>query len=450
MAYNDAHFDVSHFENYLKNTMEDQIIKEGDTIIFGDVLGDRQSIITLRGKVRIKLGKAFYPADPIIGCNYGTLFTISADGKSLEKTHHSPSGEWNENVEVTRNNAKLLDANATNQPIQQAEILAMKQAGKHGKEIVDALTNNSATFQTKSEFAQEKYKKRKAKKYVQLACAKRPTAASICDTLFNKQPARIGYLRPDAVGILLHMANVGPGSKILVLENCGGMITGAVAERMGGYGSVCATYLEPHAKGIEIVKSFNFTSGIRGTVSRAPLVGLLKTRRDQLEKEKEQKVAEDEGTEYMLVDSSLQSPPPAAATEAAADTPSGNGEVVVEKNSKDTGSEKPPFSGCILCNPILHPKIALNALFPLLSPSASFAVWSQTLQPLADTMNELRRTGNAVSLMVQETWYRKQQVLPKRTHPTMSMNHGGGYLLSGIVTVAGTNVPLAPLPLSSG
>lgn len=51
MAYNDAHFDVSHFENYLKNTMEDQIIKEGDTIIFGDVLGDRQSIITLRGKV---------------------------------------------------------------------------------------------------------------------------------------------------------------------------------------------------------------------------------------------------------------------------------------------------------------------------------------------------------------------------------------------------------------
>jgi len=36
---------------------------------------------------RIKLGKAFYPADPIIGCNFGTLFTISADGKSLEKTH---------------------------------------------------------------------------------------------------------------------------------------------------------------------------------------------------------------------------------------------------------------------------------------------------------------------------------------------------------------------------
>jgi predicted RNA-binding protein len=30
---------------------EDQIIKEGDTVIFGDVLGDRQAIITLRGNV---------------------------------------------------------------------------------------------------------------------------------------------------------------------------------------------------------------------------------------------------------------------------------------------------------------------------------------------------------------------------------------------------------------
>jgi hypothetical protein len=31
------------------------------------------------------MGKVYYPATPIIGCNYGTLFTISADGKSIEK-----------------------------------------------------------------------------------------------------------------------------------------------------------------------------------------------------------------------------------------------------------------------------------------------------------------------------------------------------------------------------
>lgn len=38
------------------------------------------------------------------------------------------------------------------------DIAAMKEAGKSGKEIVEALTTHSATFDTKSEFAQEKYK----------------------------------------------------------------------------------------------------------------------------------------------------------------------------------------------------------------------------------------------------------------------------------------------------
>jgi tRNA (adenine58-N1)-methyltransferase non-catalytic subunit len=330
--------------------------------------------------------------------------------------------------------------------LQQDEILAMKEAGKGGKEIIDALTNNSATFQTKSEFSQEKYKKRKAKKYVQLACAKRPTTASICETLFNKQPSRIGYLRPDALGILLHMANVGPGSKILVLENCGGMITGAVAERMGGHGTVCATYLEPHPKGIEIVKNYNFTKAIMGTVTRAPLIGLLKMRKEQLERKGMvvEVSKKHKGTEVMPVD--------IIPSEADTTTAVNNVEEVLANNNHDNissninGSGSPPFSGCILCNTILHPKTALQALLPLLAPSASFAVWSQTLQPLADTMSELRSTGTAVNLMVQETWYRKQQVLPKRTHPTMSMNHGGGYLLSGIVTVAGTKLPLAFLP----
>jgi tRNA (adenine-N(1)-)-methyltransferase non-catalytic subunit len=34
----------------------------------------------------------------------------------------------------------------------------MKQSGKAGEEIVEALTNNSTTFETKTQFAQAKYK----------------------------------------------------------------------------------------------------------------------------------------------------------------------------------------------------------------------------------------------------------------------------------------------------
>jgi tRNA (adenine-N(1)-)-methyltransferase non-catalytic subunit len=241
------------------------------------------------------------------------------------------------------------------------------------------------------------------------------------------------------------MANVGPGSNMLVLENCGGLVAGAVAERMGGYGTVCATYLEPHPKSIELVRSFNFTPEIMQTVTRAPLLGLLKMRKKQLEKENNN--VETNGT--METGKDMLEPPVAEEPAIAEKEPE---EKEAEQTNPPTSAigaisskattVNPPFSGCIICNPTLQPKTALNALLPLLAPSACFAVWSQYLDPLVDAMNTLRSTGSAVNLMVQETWYRKQQVLPKRTHPLMNMNHGGGYMLSGTVTATGAALPM--------
>ena len=39
----------------------------------------------------------------------------------------------------------------------------------------------------------------------------------------------------------------------------------------------------------------------------------------------------------------------------------------------------------------------------------------------------------AVALTLQESFWRESQVLPGRTHPTMTMSATGGYLLSGTV-----------------
>ena len=75
-----------------------------------------------------------------------------------------------------------------------------------------------------------------------------------------------------------------------------------------------------------------------------------------------------------------------------------------------------------------------DQLLPLLAPSAPFCVWSYTAQPLAEALDTLRRSSSAVNLSLQEPWLRKHQVLPRRTHPTMTTTAGsGGYVLSGNV-----------------
>lgn len=48
----------------------------------------------------------------------------------------------------------------------------------------------------------------------------------------------------------------------------------------------------------------------------------------------------------------------------------------------------------------------------------------------------MQRDRAAVGLQLQESWWREYQVLPGRTHPTMSTSGTGGYILSGIKTAS--------------
>lgn len=48
------------------------------------------------------------------------------------------------------------------------------------------------------------------------------------------------------------------------------------------------------------------------------------------------------------------------------------------------------FSSCILASPSIDPSQLLRRVMPLLAPSASFALFSNWLQPLADCMFKLQ------------------------------------------------------------
>ena len=85
---------------------------------------------------------------------------------------------------------------------------------------------------------QAKYRKRKADKYMAQATLIRPTARSVAEAYFAKSPQKIQCIRADTLALLLSLANIGAHAKVLVVETCGGLVTGAVAERMGGTGLV--------------------------------------------------------------------------------------------------------------------------------------------------------------------------------------------------------------------
>ena len=63
--------------------------------------------------------------------------------------------------------------------------------------------------------------------------------------------------------------------QVLVLETCSGLVTGAVAERLGGFGHVCTTYVGDKCPPLEATRMLNFPDSIRNSMSTASLAMLL-------------------------------------------------------------------------------------------------------------------------------------------------------------------------------
>lgn len=68
-----------------------------------------------------------------------------------------------EDGETGGDNRNLVD-NSTAQSLTTGEISAMKAQGVKGKEIIDSLVQNSRTFETRQEYAKEKYIQKKKDK----------------------------------------------------------------------------------------------------------------------------------------------------------------------------------------------------------------------------------------------------------------------------------------------
>lgn len=76
-----------------------------------------------------------------------------------------------------QSNSELVDGDG-NQRLSAEDVSALK-AEKHGEELLEAIQSGSSTFADKTEFSQEKWRKRKAKKYILHVTARRPTSQLI-------------------------------------------------------------------------------------------------------------------------------------------------------------------------------------------------------------------------------------------------------------------------------
>ncbi|KAL3639068.1 hypothetical protein CASFOL_016975 [Castilleja foliolosa] len=430
-------------EEILSGNQNPRITWEGCSVLLDINDGDRVLFARLTAGSKIKIGNNNCSLQPLIGCPFGCSFQVEVGEEGPFLSRIVPSTEVNisedkldcQIMEECRDNRALVDNN-TAQSLTGDDIDELRKKGATGDEIVEALIANSATFEKKTAFSQEKYRIKKQKKYAPRVLVRRPFARSICEAYFKKHAEKIGFLRVDTLSLLLSLANVTAHSDVLVLDMLDGLITGAVAERLGGMGYICNTYCGVNPYPISIVRMFNFSDETCKRIVHASLTELRPsqtetlTSTDQLEdacnnKNKEnKKVCLEESTNLNMdtVNNIVASPKIYKSIKAGDKAP-----LEAINSWKETG-----FSSLIIAAPDLDAWSTAKELIPLLSYSAPFVIYHQYLQPLASCMHNLQIEKMAIGLQITEPWLREFQVLPSRTHPHMQMSSSGGYLLSGI------------------
>ncbi|XP_044026153.1 tRNA (adenine(58)-N(1))-methyltransferase non-catalytic subunit TRM6 [Siniperca chuatsi] len=432
-------------------------IKECDYVVLKR--GDIFKAVQIQPKKKVIFEKQWFFLDNAVGHLYSTTFEIVSGGilqpRKLKEAESSTDAK-----EAGTDNRNIVD-DGKSQKLTRDDIETLKEQGLKGQEIIQQLIENSSTFRDKTEYAQDKYIKKKKKKYENTVTILKPSCRILAMMYHGREPGKICHLRYDTLAQMLTLANIHAGSKVLVFETCAGLVLGSVMERMGGYGSVIQMYPGggPVRAGVE---SFGFPTHFHDMLHEFPichvnalLAGTLDTTAKDPSADSKQSnlAAEDDQNQP---EAEQQGGPEEQSMETSSGADGGHDQEKEEKEKRKEAKaqgkkvkleekrkklaaaaallEGRNADGLVIASRF-HSCPVLMGLLKFLSPSRPFVVYSQYKETLIECYTKLKEHGGTVDLRLTDTWLRHYQVLPNRTHPLLLMSGGGGYLLSG-TTVA--------------
>lgn len=147
--------------------------------------------------------------------------------------------------------------------------------GATGSEIVTKLAMGNASFRQKTAYAKEKYLRKKDKKYSSIITVYPPSIRLIHEIYYNKDADKIAYLRQDCLAHLLTWSNVHHGCRIAVVEQCLGIVTAAVLERMAGGGQCVRLHKGTALQSIPCLSAMDFDESTLAPLLPIPLAEFL-------------------------------------------------------------------------------------------------------------------------------------------------------------------------------
>lgn len=229
-----------------------RIICEGDHVVISG--GGMKRIVQVKKGARARFGSCgSADLQTLIGLRFGCVVRLLPKGVHFTPTNDYPDLDITtlngDNIDLAKDNRELMDNNQS-QKLSNSEIAAIRKEGGVDA-LLDQLVENSATFHTKTTFAQEKYLKKKQKKYgtlfkVDAVTVDQITEIHVPTILPSDNPSELESsgssaglkLRVDTVSLILHHSEVHADSRVLMFERTNGLLPSFFLTRLGDNGRI--------------------------------------------------------------------------------------------------------------------------------------------------------------------------------------------------------------------
>jgi tRNA (adenine-N(1)-)-methyltransferase non-catalytic subunit len=424
------------------------LIQRGDYVIVK--MHDEVSTCIIKVDGDQKICRSKVSTKGLVGAPYGTVFQVSGrqlvcveDTKELDmldvpveyfasdlppptsssssSSSSSSGGPGDDEGVVAGDNRGYVDSN-TAQRLKPDDIKQMRAAGASGKTIIQNLIRNSDTWAAKTEFAQEKWLKRKQKKYVRLMRIIKACPRTVCEVYVAKNrdkvcmcavlsslpshpyqclthtcPVQVCGLRWDTLAQMLSFSGLHAGSRALVFDGVLGLVVGACAYRMRGHGTVLAAFdgQQPH---FTVVDMLNLRAEDLNVIQTVPSEELAPA----ADNVRAQGFVQCTPEEVARQDAEAQALAAAATQAAAAVKAAHHPELVADAAVSQRVRNAKPHQGCgrqyepvarvrrelragatcLIIASRHHPLSVLQECLALLVPSSPFVVYCEHVQPL--------------------------------------------------------------------
>jgi tRNA (adenine58-N1)-methyltransferase non-catalytic subunit len=397
----------------------------------------------------VVLGKDQVELKSAIGHPFETTFKMIYKESSKRRIYSLEA--CNEKVRIEAiaesgtDNRNIVD-DGRSQALKPDEILQLRETSMGSKAIVEHLVENSKTFAIKTEFAQEKYIKRKEKKYADYIQIRRPTIRLLVEMYFRQDPDKILSIRMDSLSQIVSYSGVCDNGNYLLYESgSNGLLPATLMNSIGANTTSKLLHLHPGnfaqrqaflamqfpEEQSDRCISVNIYSVLRHFYQEPVVTETNGNATDESKKRKLSTDTDEIGNANKILktdDTKIEIEAPSRLTHAEKQK-----QKWMLENEAVCVAMREKVDGLVIASRE-HPMSILNALVPMVKPSRPVVVFSQSREVLMDCYVELKASDNITALRLFSNWMRHYQILPMRTHPDVNRSGNSGYLLYGITT----------------